>query len=154
MNAESGLALKAVLIPTLVRTAVLVAVHATAQVLAALSDVDWGIGGGIALFAITMAISAAWGIIDGTHRPFVPAAVPWLPTAVLTAFLSIVFVAVAETISYGEPLDHAFTSLGLYVDLLPFLFGLVLVPAALGVLVGQLIRQGRGQPGDRATHSC
>lgn len=151
MKVESGFPPRPVLIATFVRTAVLVGVNVTAQVLTALSEADLGIGAGIALFAVTMAISVAWGTIDGIRRPFVVAAVPWLPTAVLAAFLSIVCVSVAETISFGEPLGSALTNLGLYVDLLPFLFGLVLVPAVLGVLLGLLFRHLRGQPDDRTT---
>lgn len=141
MNSRSASSLLPIIRRTALRTGALVGVNVGAQGLMSLSDGENAIGSGVALFMVMVVISAGWGVADGARRSFVVALCPWLPAAVLTAVLAALCVSIAEGLTLGEPLIRAFTNLALYADLMPFLFGLVAVPAALGVLVGHLIRR-------------
>lgn len=140
MNSNSASSLMPITIRTALRTIVLVLIN-IAGIVAAQFVVDEtnNIGYGIGLFGVIAAISLAWGVADGVRLTVMDAILPWVPTAVITALLASVAQSLAESLTFGQPISSVLTTVPLHLDSVPFLVGLILVPAAVGITIGWLI---------------
>lgn len=101
------------------------------------------IGAGLLAFLVVMIATLVWAVVDGrrSRRTVGPLVARWVVVAVVLGVLS-----AFQTQGFGtrsgldtEVLRSDLTSLA------PFTFGLVAVPAAVGLAVGALIARGRGR---------
>jgi tryptophan-rich sensory protein len=96
---------------------------------------DANIGLGLLAFAVLMIASAAWALVDGTRRPFTAVAVVWLAVAAVISLGWTVTLAIAQADESMSTTDLLVADAGL----VPFAFGLVVVPALLAGAVGQAV---------------
>ncbi|MFI5623733.1 hypothetical protein ACIA03_09720 [Nocardioides sp. NPDC051685] len=108
---------------------------------------DADIGAGLIYFALLLTVSGIWGLWDGYHaKALPPVFVRWAVVAVVIG-LSGPF-----RIWFEEGRDFGVLRSDLW-NLTPFLAGLVLAPAAVGIAVGYALNSGgRSLPRNTAHH--
>jgi hypothetical protein len=98
------------------------------------------VGTGLTFFLITFSVAGAWALVDGWRRPLRTGAVAWLLTAALFAVVS----PLADLLTASTP-EGGWTGLPDYLALVSpgagFVFGLVMLPATVGLGLGHLIRR-------------
>jgi len=94
---------------------------------------DDGLGAGLLAFALLVVVAAIWGLVDGMRREFDRVALTWLVTGALVAVGWSLGLAVNGADSSMSTLELMRAD----VVLLPFTFGLVVVPALVGGAIGQ-----------------
>lgn len=105
---------------------------------------DADIGAGLIYFALLLAVSAAWGLWDGFRAVTLPPVfVRWAVVAVVIG-LVFPFRIWAEE---GRDFEVLRSDLAY---LTPFVAGLVLVPAAVGIAIGHAVSGGRSPRATRA----
>lgn len=131
-----------------VRSAVLIMVEVVLLLVTAVTaDASGGadIGSGLAAFAVTLLIALVWAGLDARSYGFSGTIKPWLYVAGATAvgWLLVLLVqafALSDVEAPSDLLPVTLAGLGL----LPFVFGLVALPALIGAAVGS---PGSRQPG-------
>jgi len=94
---------------------------------------DDGLGAGLLAFALIIVVTAIWGLVDGMRREFNRVALTWLVTGALVAVGWSLGLAVNAADSSMSTLELMRAD----VVLLPFTFGLVVVPALVSGAIGQ-----------------
>ena len=108
---------------------------------------DANIGAGLIFFALLLTVSGFWGLWDGYHAKVLP------PVLVRWALIAgVVGLSGPFRIWIEEGRDFGVLRSDLW-NLTPFLAGLVLAPAAAGIVIGYALHGGgRGLPGSTAHH--
>ena len=99
------------------------------------------IGAGLIAFGALLLISFGWAFVDGHARGISPTLIVWAIVAAVLSLGWLVARAVAEadaSMSATEIVTHDLGSL-------PFTLGIVLAPAAIGVLIGSALRPSQAQ---------
>lgn len=97
------------------------------------------IGAGLIAFGALVLTSFGWAFVDGRVRGISPALVVWAIVAVVLSVGWLVARAVAEADASMSATEIVTHDLGT----VPFILGLVLAPAAVGVLIGAALRPAR-----------
>ena len=98
---------------------------------------DANIGAGLIYFALLLAVSGIWGLWDGHHAATLPPVfVRWALIAGVVGLSGPVRIWFEE----GRDFDVLWSDLW---SLTPFLAGLVLAPAAVGIGIGYALNGGR-----------
>lgn len=132
-----------------VRSAVLIMVEVVLLLVTSVTaDASGGadIGSALAAFAVTLLIALVWAGFDARSHGFSGTIKPWLYVAGATAvgWLLALVVQAFALFDVGSPGDLLpVTVSGLSV--LPFVFGLVALPALIGAAVGSAGRRGSGR---------
>ncbi len=115
------------------RTVVLAVINA-ALILAWLSSeaAEYPLGLGLLVFAIYVVFALVWGVIDGIRHGFGSSVLVWLLVGLATGALVplITVVDTGDAANLGEDLANT----------VPFFTILILVPAAVGIAVGAVVR--------------
>jgi hypothetical protein len=94
---------------------------------------DANIGAGLIFFGVLLTVSGLWGLWDGYHATSLPPVfVRWAVIAVVVGLSGPFRIWFAE----GRDLDVLWSDL---LNLTPFVAGLVLVPAAVGIGIGRAL---------------
>lgn len=100
---------------------------------------DANIGAGLLYFGLLVVVSALWGLWDGHHSEALPPVfVRWTVVAIATGLVFPIRIWSVE----GLDFDVLWSDLAI---LTPFVAGLVLVPAAVGIAVGYVLGSPRKQ---------
>jgi hypothetical protein len=100
---------------------------------------DANIGAGLLYFGLLLVVSALWGLWDGRHAEALPPVfVRWTVVAVVTGLVFPIRIWSVE----GLDFDVLWSDLAF---LTPFVAGLVLAPAAVGIAVGYVLGSPRKQ---------
>jgi hypothetical protein len=98
---------------------------------------DADIGAGLIYFALLLAVSATWGLWDGFHAETLPPVfVRWVVVAVVVGLVFPLRIWTEE----GRDFEVLWSDLAF---LTPFIAGLVLVPAGVGIAIGQALNSRR-----------
>lgn len=94
---------------------------------------DANIGAGLIYFGLLIAVAGLWGLWDGHHAGALPPVfVRWAVVAVVVGLAFPIRIWTKE----GHDFDVLWSDLAM---LTPFVAGLVLVPAAVGIAIGQAV---------------
>ena len=119
------------------RTVVLAVINALLIVAWLNSDAaEDPLGLGLLVFAIYVVIALGWGLVDGIRHGFGSSLLVWLLVGAATGALVPLISAVDAGTSSGLADDMATT--------LPFFTLMILIPAAVGIAVGAVVRRVRG----------
>ncbi|MEU0314853.1 hypothetical protein [Nocardioides sp. NPDC006273] len=100
---------------------------------------DANIGAGLLYFGLLLVVSALWGLWDGHHSETLPPVfVRWTVVAIVTGLVFPIRIWSVE----GLDFDVLWSDLA---NLSPFVAGLVLAPAAVGIAVGYVLGSPRKQ---------
>lgn len=99
------------------------------------------IGAGLIAFGALVLISFGWAFVDGRVRGTSPTLIVWTIVAAALSVGWLVARAVAESDAGTSAMEIVTHDLGT----VPFTIGLVLAPAAVGVLVGSALRPSQVQ---------
>jgi predicted membrane channel-forming protein YqfA (hemolysin III family) len=120
------------------RSFVLVAAsQVVAELYARANPDDDGLGTGLTVMALMVALAGAWGLVDGFRRPLAHLCVTWIVVGLVTSAVTTVYAGTQEQ----GPVDWSVVVADLQGGLL-FWAALVFVPA---VLAGALASLARGQ---------
>lgn len=98
---------------------------------------DANIGAGLVYFALLLTVSGVWGLWDGHHaKALPPVFVRWALIAVVVGLSGPVRIWFEEGQDFGVLRSDLW-------NLTPFLAGLVLAPAAVGIGIGYVLNGGR-----------
>ncbi len=98
---------------------------------------DADIGAGLLYFALLLTVSGLWGLWDGYHaKALPPVFVRWAVVAVVVGLAFPLRIWTEEGRDFGVLWQDL-------VYLTPFVAGLVLAPAAVGIAVGHALNGGR-----------
>lgn len=98
---------------------------------------DADIGAGLIYFALLLTVSGIWGLWDGNHaRTLPPVFVRWALIAGVVGLSGPLRIWVEEGRDFGVLWSDLW-------NLTPFLAGLVLAPAAVGIAIGYAFSGGR-----------
>lgn len=111
------------LVGVLVRTMVVLAVVALIVLAIENSDSTDALGAGLLAFLVLASLAFAWALVDGIRHGFVPALLLWVLTAALGG------AGIPAVLSLGSTESVA-------VDDVVFFGLLLLVPAAVGLVIG------------------
>ena len=117
----------------LVRTVVLAAVNALLILLWLNSEAaEDPLGLGLLVFAIYVVVALVWGLVDGIRHGFGSSVLVWLLVGLATGALVplITVIDTGETSTLGADLANT----------VPFFTLLILIPAAVGIAVGAIVR--------------
>lgn len=96
------------------------------------------IGGGLIIFAVIIVVSFVWALLDTRSTgAWLRTALVWLAVGVLVGVLAALQAQDFSASLDGDVLISDLTSVT------PFIAGLVVVPAALGALLGRALRESR-----------
>jgi len=97
-----------------------------------------GLGVGLLVFLVQATLALTLGLLDGWRRPQLQTLLEWIGVAVLGTILGSVYLALP--VGYDQPWTWQTISEGLTTQLdpvtLPFMVGLIAVPAVAGVVLG------------------
>jgi hypothetical protein len=97
---------------------------------------DANIGLGLLAFGLLVLACAGWALVDGRRRPFPSVAIVWFPVAAVIALGWALTLAITEADESMSVRDLLVADAGL----VPFVFGLVAVPALLAAAIGRARR--------------
>lgn len=96
------------------------------------------IGGGLLILAVVIVVSSVWALLDTMSTgAWLRTALVWLAVGVLVGVL-----AALQSQDFSADLDRDVLISDL-TSVTPFIAGLVVVPAALGALLGRALRESR-----------
>lgn len=117
----------------LIRTVALLAVVAVVVLAIDKSDSTDALGAGLLAFLVLVTVAFAWALVDGVRRGFVPALLLWVLTSAIAG------IGIPVVISLGSAEGVAF-------DDAVFFALLLLVPAAVGLVIGGAVHGLSGRP--------
>ena len=121
------------LVGVLIRTAALLVVIAVVVLAIDSSDSTDALGAGLLAFLVLVTLAFVWALVDGVRRGFVPSLLLWVLTSAIAG------VGIPVVISLGD-------ADGVNANDAAFFALLLLVPAAVGIVIGGAIHGARGRP--------
>jgi hypothetical protein len=121
------------LVAALIRTVVVLAVIAVVVLAIEHSESTDALGAGLLAFLVLAVVAFVWALVDGVRRGFVPALLTWILTSAAAG------IGIPVVISLGS-------SDGVALDDAVFFGLLLLVPAAVGLVVGGAVHGTRTRP--------
>ena len=115
------------LVGVLIRTAALLVVIAVVVLAIDSSDSTDALGAGLLAFLVLVTLAFVWALVDGVRRGFVPSLLLWVLTSAIAG------VGIPVVISLGD-------ADGVSIDGAVFFALLLLVPAAVGLVIGGAVR--------------